>query len=52
VPGLTAKDFGKTSQYGTLFPQNFLIFGGGGATHAVIDDFQQNLGTNPCPAFR
>ncbi len=52
MPGLTAKDFGKTSQYGTLFPQNFLIFGGGGATHAVIDDFQQNLGTNPCPAFR
>ena len=52
VPGLTAKDFGKTSQYGTLFPQSFLIFGGGGATHTVIDDFQQNLGTNPCPALR
>jgi hypothetical protein len=42
--------FGGVSQYGTLFPQEFLIFGGGGATHSVIDDFQNNLGTNPCPA--
>ena len=25
-------------------------FGGGGTTHSVIDDFQNNLGTNPCPA--
>jgi len=50
VPGLTANDFGKVSQYGTLFPQTYLIFGGGGATHSVINDFQQNLGTNPCPA--
>jgi hypothetical protein len=52
VPGLTANDFGGVSQYGTLFPQTFLIFGGGGATHSVIDDFQKNLGKNPCPAFR
>jgi hypothetical protein len=52
VPGLTASDFGKVSQYGTLFPQSYLIFGGGGATHTVINDFQQNLGTNPCPASR
>ena len=50
VPGLTANDFGGVSQYGTLFPQEFLIFGGGGTTHSVIDDFQNNLGTNPCPA--
>jgi hypothetical protein len=50
VPGLTANDFGGVSQYGTLFPQEFLIFGGGGATHTVIDDFQNNLGNNPCRA--
>jgi hypothetical protein len=50
VPRLTANDFGGVSQYGTLFPQEFLIFGGGGATHMVIDDFQNNLGKNPCPA--
>jgi hypothetical protein len=49
VPGQTANDFGGVSQYGTLFPQEFLIFGGNGATHTVIDDFQNNLGTNPCP---
>jgi hypothetical protein len=50
VPGLTGNNFGGVSQYGTLFPQQFLVFGGGGATHTVIDDFQNNLGTNPCPA--
>ena len=52
VPGQTANDFGGVSQYGTLFPQEFLLFGGGGATHTLIDDFQNNLGTNPCPAQR
>jgi hypothetical protein len=50
VPGLTATDFGGVSQYGTLYPQTFLIFGGGGATHTVIDDFHQDLGNNPCRA--
>ena len=50
VPGLTANDFGGVTQYGTLFPQTFLVFGGGGATHTVIDDYQNNLGRNPCPA--
>jgi hypothetical protein len=49
VPGQTANDFGGVSQYGTLFPQTYLIFGGGGATHSVINDYQQNLGRNPCP---
>jgi hypothetical protein len=49
VPGQTANNFGGVSQYGTLFPQEFLIFGGGGTSHSVIDDFQNNLGTNPCP---
>jgi len=52
VPGQTANDFGGVSQYGTLFPQTYLVFGGGGATHTLIDDFQNNLGTNPCPAQR
>ena len=52
VPGQTANDFGGVSQYGTLFAQTYLIFGGGGATHSVINNFQQNLGTNPCPALR
>jgi len=52
VPGQTANDFGGVSQYGTLYPQTYLIFGGGGATHPVINDYQQNLGTNPCPAGR
>jgi hypothetical protein len=50
VPGQTASDFGGVSQYGTLFPQEYLIFGGGGATHQVINDFHQNLTGNPCPA--
>ena len=49
VPGLTLTDFGKTAQYGALYPQTYLIFGGGGATHTVINDFHRNL-TNPCQA--
>jgi hypothetical protein len=51
VPGLTAADFGKTNQYGALLPLEYLIFGGGGSTHFVINDFQKNLGFNPCPSF-
>jgi hypothetical protein len=50
VPGLTASDFGGLSQYGTLYPQTYLIFGGHGTTHTVINDFHQNLPSNPCPA--
>jgi hypothetical protein len=50
VPGQTATDFGKTNQYGTLLPLTYLAFGGGGATIVRFNDFQKNLGTNPCPA--
>ena len=50
IPGVSANDFGGVSQYGTLLPLQYLIFGGGGATHMVINDFQNNLGRNPCPA--
>jgi hypothetical protein len=49
VPGQTANDFGGVSQYGTLFGQPYLIFGGHGAIHTVFNDYQQNLGRNPCP---
>jgi hypothetical protein len=48
VPGLTLTDFGKDAQYGALYPLSYLVFGGGGATHLVIDDFHKNL-ANPCP---
>lgn len=50
VPGLTASDFGKDSQYGTLLPQVYLAFGGHGATLTRFNDFQNNLGSNPCRA--
>jgi hypothetical protein len=50
VPGLTASDFGKTSQYGKLLPLKYLVFGGGGAITTRFNDFQNNLGTNPCKA--
>jgi hypothetical protein len=52
VPGLTSNDFGGVSQYGQLLPQTFLKFGGGGATQVVIDDFQNQLGNNPCRASK
>jgi hypothetical protein len=52
VPGQTATDFGGVSQYGTLFPQQFLRFGGGGATVTRFDDYQFAFNNNPCPARR
>jgi hypothetical protein len=50
VPGLTATDFGKVRQYGTLLPLVYLAFGGHGATVTRFNDFQNNLGLNPCRA--
>ncbi len=50
VPGLTANNFGGNSQYGTLLPLQYLIFGGHGATHDVINNYQQAFSSNPCPA--
>jgi len=50
VPRLTANDFGGVSQYGTLLPVQFLAFGGKGATVTALEDFQNQLGRNPCPA--
>jgi hypothetical protein len=50
VPGLTANDFGKTAQYGKLLPLQYLMFGGGGAITTRFNDFQNNLGLNPCKA--
>ena len=51
IPGLSNTNaFGGTSQqYGPIFPQTYLISGGGGATQVVYDDFHRNLDGNPCP---
>lgn len=48
VPGLTRDDFGGVRQYGRLFPQRYLVFGGHGATQTTINDFKHTFGTNPC----
>jgi hypothetical protein len=48
VPGLTRADYGKQSQYGTLLPLTYLVFGGGGTTRTVFNDFRQVLAHNPC----
>jgi hypothetical protein len=50
VPGLTANDYGKINQYGPLYPSTYLVFGGHGATLTRFNNFQNALGTNPCPA--
>ena len=50
VPHFTARDFGGIFQYGTLLPQTYLTFGGGGATGIQFNDYQQVLAHNPCPA--
>ena len=46
TPG-TISDFGKNSQYGSLLFENFLRFGGGGATRLITDNFRQIM-DNPC----
>ena len=48
LPGATT-DFGRNSQYGTLLSSDYLIFGGGGAAHNLINNFRQVM-PNPCPA--
>ena len=49
IPG-TTNDFGKNAGYGTLLANPYLIFGGGGASHLVINDFRNVFAQNPCPA--
>ena len=49
VPRLTARDFGGIFQYGSLLPQQYLTFGGGGATETQFNDYQQAFTRNPCP---
>jgi len=48
LPGATT-DFGRNAQYGALLQSTYLIFGGGGATHDLINNFRQIM-PNPCTA--
>jgi len=41
--------FGRNAQYGSLLSSSYLIFGGGGASHQLINNFRQIM-SNPCPA--
>ncbi|MGE5291824.1 MAG: hypothetical protein ACM3ML_32445 [Micromonosporaceae bacterium] len=50
VPGLTATDFGKVNQYGSLLSLAYLAFGGQGATITRFNDFRNVFKSNPCPA--
>jgi hypothetical protein len=47
LPGANA--FGKNAQYGSLLSSTYLIFGGGGTTHNLINNFRGII-PNPCPA--
>jgi hypothetical protein len=47
LPG--ANDFGRNAQYGSLLTSTYLIFGGGGATRQLINNFRQIM-PNPCTA--
>lgn len=49
IPG-TTNDFGKNVGYGSLLPSSYLIFGGGGASHLLINNFRNVFSRNPCPA--
>ena len=48
IPG-TTNDFGRNSGYGSLLKSTYLVFGGGGATHQLINNFRNVFSTNPCP---
>src|SRR5215468_3830034 len=48
LPGATT-NFGRNAQYGSLLSSTYLIFGGKGATHDLINNFRQII-PNPCPA--
>jgi hypothetical protein len=47
LPG--GNDLGRNAQYGTLLSSSYLIFGGGGAAHNLINNFR-NIVSNPCRA--
>jgi len=49
TPPGTITDFGKNAGYGSLLANQYLILGGGGQSHLVINDFR-NIFRNPCPA--
>jgi len=44
-----ANDFGRNAQYGTLLTNPYLVFGGGGKSTNLINDFRQIV-PNPCRA--
>lgn len=48
LPGART-DFGRNAQYGSLLTTTYLVFGGGGATVDLINNFRQIL-RNPCLA--
>ncbi len=50
TPPGTTTDFGKNAGYGTLLFNPYLVFGGGGATAQLANDFRNVFSSNPCPA--
>jgi hypothetical protein len=46
LPGATT-NFGRNAQYGSLLHTTYLVFGGGGASHVLINNFR-NIISNPC----
>ncbi|HWN00249.1 MAG TPA: hypothetical protein VNO54_24640 [Streptosporangiaceae bacterium] len=47
LPG--GNDLGRNAQYGSLLSSSYLIFGGGGAAHNLINNFRSII-SNPCRA--
>jgi hypothetical protein len=50
TPPGTRNDFGQNAGYGSLLFNSYLIFGGGGASHQLTNDFRNVFSSNPCPA--
>jgi hypothetical protein len=50
TPPGTITDFGKNAGYGSLLANPYLVFGGHGTSHLLINDFRNVFSRNPCPA--
>ena len=50
TPPGTTTDFGKNAGYGSLLFSSYLIFGGGGASRVITNNFRNVFPSNPCPA--
>jgi hypothetical protein len=48
LPNTTNNFGGSSAEFGALYPQTYWVFGGHGAAHTVINDYNSGAFANPC----